>query len=65
MTDEERNERISVNIDAWWGVFEGRAMVALFPWKQECFEWIRCRGSEYSQFKILQLQHIRPKTETV
>lgn len=57
METKQDRDRIELNLDAWWGVFEGRAMLACFPWKDECFEWIRCRGSDYSNFRVVQLSH--------
>lgn len=61
MTQEPKKETIDVNIDAWWGVFQGRAMVACFPWKEEAAQWIECRGSDYVEFEVLQLWHRRGK----
>lgn len=59
----EVKERIDVNIDAWWGVFDGLRMVACFPWKEECLNWVSSRGSDYGDFQVLQLWHRRPKTD--
>lgn len=57
------NGRLDINIDGWFGVFDGDELKAAFAWADWAAEWLAHNRGELSEPRVAVVSHFRPKTD--